>query len=322
MLPIETSTPLSLYSKKFSNLRVNRARSIPPHKPILLLAVIELFEQGLLRKNQIFLSAELIAAFLKYWNNLGATSYRANIALPFFNMTNEGFWHLKAKPGFEFRSSKVSLRKLSALKESVQYVYLDDQLFRLLRDKTSRKTLLKTVADSWFFDQYEQICELLQINTFQEFQEELRDKGGIVYKPEDLKDEEKLTVREAAFRRIVSNVYHYRCAFCGLQVINSLSQTVVDGVHIKPFALSYDDRVDNGISLCKNHQWAFEHGWFTVDDNYRIIISNDLWEESPHGKSMIDFHGKRIFLPNQEQYFPRVESLRWHRENIFNSSTC
>ncbi len=321
MLPSETNTDLSLYSKKISNLRVNRTRSIPPHKPILLLAVIELFEQGLLQKNQIYLSAELIAAFLKYWDRLGSTSYRANIALPFFNMTNEGFWHIKAKPGYEFKSSRVILRRLGTLKEVVQYVYLDEQLFRLLRDRTSRRILLKAIVDVWFFNRYEHICELLQINTFQEFQEELRDKGGMLYKPEDLEDEEKTTVREAAFRRIVGAVYYYRCAFCGLQVINSLSQTIVDGVHIKPFGVSYDDRIDNGVSLCKNHQWAFENGWFTVDDNYKIIISNDLWEESPHAKSMRDFQGKRIFLPNQEQYFPRIESLRWHRENIFNSST-
>lgn len=91
----------------------------------------------------------------------------------------------------------------------------------------------------------------------------------------------------------------------------------MDGAHIKPFAQFYDSRIHNGIALCKNHHWAFDRGWFTVDEQYKIIVSKELQEISPHSKPMKDFHGERLLLPNQEQYLPELESLQWHRQNVF-----
>ena len=88
---------LHFYSKAFSRLRVNKGMA--PHKPILLLSVIELIGQGKIKENQIPLSPELIASFLKYWSQLGTESYRPDIALPFFHMKSGKFWHLKSKTG-------------------------------------------------------------------------------------------------------------------------------------------------------------------------------------------------------------------------------
>jgi putative restriction endonuclease len=33
---------------------------------------------------------------------------------------------------------------------------------------------------------------------------------------------------------------------------------------------------------------------------------------------MRDFHGQNIVLPAHQSYLPRIEALRWHRENVFN----
>ncbi|MEH2393728.1 MAG: HNH endonuclease [Nostoc sp.] len=94
---------------------------------------------------------------------------------------------------------------------------------------------------------------------------------------------------------------------------------MVDGAYIKPLSQFYDSRIHNGIALCKNHHWAFDRGWFTVDEQYKIIVSNDLEEASPYTKSMKDFHGETTLIPNTEQLFPELEALQWHRENIFQS---
>ena len=78
---------LNYYTNKFTKLRVDRAHGASaPHKPILLLSVIELTEQGLLKHNQIPLSAELVAAFLKLWQQLGSTAHNADIGMPFFHL--------------------------------------------------------------------------------------------------------------------------------------------------------------------------------------------------------------------------------------------
>lgn len=308
---------LAYYVNKFVNLRVSRSDGVAPNKPILLLSIIELVSQGEIKQNQIPLSAELIATFLKLWSHLEAVR-KPDIGLPFYHLTSDGFWHYQMKLGFEsLIAAKVKIRTPSTIRETVEYAYLDDQLWSLLQNESDRTVLTQTLIDSWFSDKTQNIKSLLQVNAFAEWQDQLQRSGGKVYKPEDIKDEQVLIVRDGAFRKIIVSTYNHRCAFCGLQVLDSLAQNIVDGSHIKPFSQFYDDRIDNGLSLCKNHHWAFDRFWFTIDDDYTIIVSDSLREVSPHAKPMREFMGDRISLPAQEKYYPRPDALQWHRQEFW-----
>src|SRR5262249_45370719 len=54
---------------KLANLKVYRAKGGPaPHKPLLLLTLLELAEQGVLPKDVLPLSAALAFPFRTYWN--------------------------------------------------------------------------------------------------------------------------------------------------------------------------------------------------------------------------------------------------------------
>ena len=81
---------LSYYAKKFQRLRVDRAHGTAPHKPILLLSVIELFERNAIAQNRIDLSPQLNQTFLNYWSYLGSASHNPDISRPFFHMRGEG----------------------------------------------------------------------------------------------------------------------------------------------------------------------------------------------------------------------------------------
>jgi putative restriction endonuclease len=311
-------TILDLYAKKFAKLRVDRSRGVAPHKPILLLSVINFFERNTIKDNRIFLTAELISTFKRFWHQLGTERHNSDIALPFYHLTGEGFWHLQGKPGYEsVIDSKVKLRNVRALRQFVFYAYLDEELFQLLLDPMSRDSLVNVIVEKWFPYKKKEIEQLLKIDSFTEFTNRLKEKGGAVYKVEDLEDEEESIVRDAAFRKNVVSVYDYRCAFCRLKIISSLSQNIVDGAHIKPFSQFYDDRIDNGMSLCKNHHWAFDRGWFAVNEDYKIKVSQTIKEESPHTKPMQDFDGEELYLPSHESYFPRIEAIQWHYQNTF-----
>lgn len=308
---------LSYYHKKFANLGVSRSRGIAPNKPILLLSVIEMISTEQIRQNQIPLSAELIATFLKLWSHLEPVR-KPDIGLPFFHLISDGFWHYQLRSGFEsLIAAKVKIRTPNTIKQTVEYAYLDEELFEILQDPDARSYLTHVLIDSWFDDKTQQIEQLLQINAFQELQELLRSQGGKVYQPEELKDEQTSIVRDAAFRKIVVSVYDYRCALCGLRILNSLGENIVDGAHVKPFSQFYDDRINNGLSLCKNHHWGFDRFWFTLNDDYTIIVANDLLEESPNSTPLKDFHNQSILLPAHTQYYPRQDALQWHREAFF-----
>jgi putative restriction endonuclease len=96
-----------------------------------------------------------------------------------------------------------------------------------------------------------------------------------------------------------------------------LTQSIVDGAHIKPFAKFYNNTINNGIAFCKNHHWAFDQGLFSIDDSYKIMISKHFQEDSPNARTTKDFHGTNILLPHQEKHYPKLESIQWHRQNIF-----
>lgn len=309
---------LDFYARKFAKLRVDRSKGIAPHKPILLLSVINFFERGTIKDNKIFLTAELISTFKRFWHQLGTERHNSDIALPFYHLTGEGFWHLQGKPGYEsVIDSKVKLRNVRTLRQFVFYAYLDEELFKLLLDPISKDSLVNVIVEKWFPYKKKEIGQLLKIDSFTEFTNRLKEKGGAVYKVEDLEDEEQSIVRDAAFRKNIVSVYDYRCAFCRLKIVGSLSQDIVDGAHIKPFSQFYDDKIDNGMSLCKNHHWAFDRGWFTVNEDYKIKVSQTIREESPHTKPMQDFDGEELYLPSHEPYFPRIEAIQWHYQNTF-----
>lgn len=306
---------LNYYLKKFTKLNVNKKNGVSaPHKPILLLAVIELIEQKKIQNNQIYLSPELIATFLKYWSNLVTTNHQSNIALPFFHLTGDKFWYLASNMSSEGITSSIK-PSLSALRNAVRCAYLDSELFELLQKTNSRFRLVSILIRTWFPNQEIELQKIYEVDEFQNIQLKLFEQGGAVYKVEDLKDEEKIFVRNAAFRRVVVSLYKQQCVFCRLKIISQDNQNIVDGAHIKPFAEFRDDRFNNGISLCKNHHWAFDHGWFSIDDDYRIIVPEErFYEETPiDTKSIKDFHGEQILMPIQIEHQPRIDALQWHR---------
>ncbi|MDB9495145.1 hypothetical protein PN441_03745 [Spirulina major CS-329] len=176
-----TIKDLAFYCKKFAKLRVDRARGIAPHKPILLLAVAELIERGEITQNRIYPSPGLIATFLKYWSYLGSENHHSQLYLPFYHLKGDKFWHLCTKPGLESVLSSFKPKSLRALKEVVIYAYMDDELFLLMRDQTSRHTLINTLIDTWFSDKSDQLPKLFKVDAFQTWQNRLKESGSGKY---------------------------------------------------------------------------------------------------------------------------------------------
>lgn len=308
---------LTYYAKIFAKLRVDKARGTAPHKPILLLAVLGLFEKGKFSRNEIYLSPELTANFLKFWHQFVSSDHHSNIALPFFHLTGDKFWHLMPNPGFEAAiQARVKIRTLPALRSAVKYAYLDDELFALLQNSQSRTELTTILIQAWFPDKGSEIAESFKYDEFEAIQQSLFDSGGATYNVDDLKDTDRIFVRNAAFRRNVVKLYDQRCAFCKMRVVSWDGLNIVDGAHIQPFSEFRNDRFTNGLALCKNHHWAFDRGWFGVDDNYQILIPWDRFTEEAalESREMGNFRGERIDLPREENFMPSLDGLRWHRE--------
>ena len=142
------------YIRRIEKLR--RYHDSTPHKPLLLLSVIELIEQGKLIENKITLSPDLIKIFKKYWSKATTTRKNPNIPYPFFHLKNDGFWHLHAQPGFEeaLRTASqirtMQIRTISRLREVVANASLDDELFALLSHPQYREMIRHTIINRYF----------------------------------------------------------------------------------------------------------------------------------------------------------------------------
>jgi putative restriction endonuclease len=100
---------LDLYLKSFSRLRTDKNRKRwsaltthqAPHKPFLLLSIMDLIAQGSITKNFIEPSFELLDTFNTYWNSIMLLGSKTSMAYPFPRLKTDGFWHLVPNPGFE-----------------------------------------------------------------------------------------------------------------------------------------------------------------------------------------------------------------------------
>ena len=304
-------------STHFSKLTYDRA----PHKPLLLLSVLDLFEQGLIQSNLIELTPDLGDLFTRYWADVMPSDRKGNLALPFFHLRGDGFWHLMAKSGKEeILSSATQIRSLFQLRDTIIGARLDDDLYRLLQAPEPRATLRTVLVETYFATELRStLAEQSTVNreAFRYSEELLREDYAKI--AEALIEEEKYrpAVRDQGFRRAVVTAYEHRCALCGVRVLTLDGHTAVEASHIVPWSLSYDDRPANGMSLCRLCHWSFDEGLLRVSTKYEIATSPQLTALDNLPGYLTNLQGRSIVRPVEEIYWPDPNSLKWHHENIF-----
>ena len=186
-------------------LRVDRAHGAAPNKPLLLLAVIELIEQGEIQENKIILSPSLAEIFLKYWSKV--TDRKSNIALPFFHLKSDGFWHLHSNVGYETALSVASqLKTASRIREVIAYASLDDEFFILLTVPHDREVLRQTLIRTYLSDFKQEIEDILtekaSISEYrQKLLQQVEDTFVIQKSAEPIQTEDR--IRSAGFRQAI-----------------------------------------------------------------------------------------------------------------------
>ena len=154
-VPIAT---LDDYSARFRNLHVNwRGKGVAsPHKPCMLLAVLELAERGALNRNEIPYEATL-ESFAAYFEAIRRDGDHCLAYLPFLRLQRDGFWHLHARPG---RTVHDAPRSHSAISESFDHAALDSDLHGFFLDPGARRELRAALLD-WFPERREALRALI-----------------------------------------------------------------------------------------------------------------------------------------------------------------
>lgn len=309
---------LEKYLQKMKCLRIDRARGAAPNKPLLLLAIIELIEQGQICKNKILPSPSLVEIFMKYW--LKVSERNPNLALPFFHLKSEGFWHLQANAGYEIALKVATqIKTVSQLREIVAYASFDDELFLLLTNTHDREVIRQTLIDIYFADFKADIESLItegqQVDVYRQVLLKQVKQTFSSLQPLAPTEAEN-PIRTAGFRQAIMRIYDYTCAVCQLYVLTLDGESITEAAHIIPFKVSGNDDVRNGISLCKLHHWAFDSGLISVNRHYEVIVSELMLERGPTEWMLTTLRGKSIWLPEDEEHYPAQDALAWHRERV------
>ena len=123
--------------------RGKQAGHYRPHKLVMLLAVIELAERGLLPSNRINLTPTLLGIFEGIFLLVGKSDDLCQPGPPFFHLRTSGFWFHKVRPGREKAYSELTTTGggLQTIEDLIEYAYLRDDVYRLVIDPTSRREL-------------------------------------------------------------------------------------------------------------------------------------------------------------------------------------
>jgi len=134
---------LPVYIAKLQALNVNRARGhASPHKVCMLLAVMDLLEDGTLRNNRIEFNEALIEKFRHHFEMMQTEADQLNPHLPYYHLRSDGFWHHAVRAGREAAYEELrSANTPNRIRDAIAHAYLDEELFEYLKYSVTRAQL-------------------------------------------------------------------------------------------------------------------------------------------------------------------------------------
>lgn len=118
---------------------------------------------------------------------------------------------------------------------------------------------------------------------------------------------------QGAFRVLVTETYHRRCAISGERTL-----PVLEAAHIRPYADQGPHLIQNGLLLRSDLHILFDQGYVTVTPDSHILISKRIRQEFENGKDYYALDGKELgVLPERTQDRPSADFLSWHNQNRY-----
>lgn len=117
---------------------------------------------------------------------------------------------------------------------------------------------------------------------------------------------------QGAFRVLVTDVYHRRCA-----VTRERTLPALEAAHIHPYAEGGEHEARNGLLLRRDIHSLFDAGYVTVTPQLHFEVSRRIREEYENGRHYYALHGQQISVPEAPGQRPDHVALTWHNEHRF-----
>lgn len=142
----EEETDIDKFTRYFTSLNGRIGiNEYSLHKALLLTAICNNVEKGLIESNVIYLTDELLMEFADVCIEYMGTASSYNIAIPYFYMNNEPFWNLIPNEGLTYDDiESIKEPTYDVVENCINCAMIDELLFTLLQDKDNSDRL-KTV---------------------------------------------------------------------------------------------------------------------------------------------------------------------------------
>ncbi len=274
-------------------------RGKAPHKPLILLCLLDMAESGELPARAFARSPGLVLRFRSYGSIVAERwPTRLDIRLPFFHLNSQGFWE----------PFDAEMRRAKGPNDCM-VCEMHQELFDLFADPGFRlKARMILVAK--YFDPNERVA-LFESLSIQHTEPVIASARRAL---DEATEAAKRKGRCARFSVRVCSEYRYTCALTGYRCITGDGATIVDAAHIESWAMAQNDDPRNGLALSKNAHWMFDEGLWSVDDDFRIVVHAKKFTESgPELMKLTSFNGRHLQFDPAAKLRPEIEYLRRHR---------
>lgn len=274
-------------------------RGKAPHKPLLLLCILDMAEAGEF-PSRVFTRTPSLALRFRCYGALVANRWpsRLDIRLPFFHLSTQRFWE-------PFDAEMTPAKS----PESCVACEMGEELYELLGDAGFRLKA-RLILISKYFEPLERVSLFESLN-IQGTGENSSSPGRLM---EEAETAAKRQGRSARFSVRVCSEYRFTCALTGYRCVAGDGASIVDAAHIESWANTQNDDPSNGLALSKNAHWMFDAGLWAVDDDYRVVVNQRRFTENgPQASLLAPLAGRHLQFDPSAKLRPSQHSLRKHR---------
>ena len=288
---------------KLRHLNPNRSRTkgAAPHKPCLLLSLLDMAQDGLLASAELKKTPGLHARFNAFSSIvLPRWGGKVDLTYTFYYLKSQGFWQA-------LDAERHSARGV----EATDSIMLDPSFLACMQDPDFRRSARIVLVETYFPpEERVALYALLGVRAqTAEFQREL----SVLKEP--VAEYAVEQGRSARFSVQVVCGYQHTCALTGYRIIMRTGESVVEAAHIEPWAKNRNNDIHNGLALSRNAHWAFDRGLWSVDDHFRVLVHPDRFQEwSPDDLGLMHYRGHMLQFAPQAKLRPHPEYLRGHRK--------
>ena len=145
-----------LISEMKSMRRSQQSGRLKPHKPVMLLTVLDLMQRGEINTNRVVFNQSLCDRFEVLFSAVRQEEDWCQPSAPYFHLRTSGFWFHKPRKGREKACVELDTAGGGSkrITDNIEYAFFDPDSYEVLSKSDGRQDVFEAIL-SFFFTQHE-----------------------------------------------------------------------------------------------------------------------------------------------------------------------